>query len=198
MTNVPCTAVGCENPGVTILRNTSFCCNHFIAHCYEELGAYSQTLAEHRLTETATVSARSFVQECLRQADVLESDSRYLDDAEKERLADIILLASELGRNLRRSPRKPMAIQLLLSSELPNAPWEEKTNTQFVSRHGALVHCRHAARVDQTMMVKRLDTGQRDKARVAWSREKSAGNYELGIEFPDNENFWGIDWGPGS
>ena len=91
-----------------------------------------------------------------------------------------------------------MTIQLLLSSELPNNSWEEETKTQFVSRHGALVQCRHAARVDQTVMVKRLDTGQRDKARVAWSREKSAGNYELGIEFPENENFWGIDWGAGN
>jgi hypothetical protein len=195
MTNTPCRTVGCENPGVTVLENASFCCNHFIAHCYEELGTYSQMLSDHRLTETATVSARRFVQECLRQADLLENDSRNLDDSEKERLSDIILLASELGRNLRRSPRKPMTIQLLLSSEPPNGSWEEETRTQFVSRHGALVHCRHPARVDQTVMVKRLDTGQRDKARVAWLREKSVGNYELGIEFPENENFWGIDWG---
>lgn len=155
-------------------------------------------LTERRLTETATVSARRFVQECLRQADVVESDTRYLDDAEKERLADIILLASELGRNLRRSPREPMTIQLLLSSESPNDRWEEETKTQFVSRHGALVHCRHAARVDQTVMVKRLDTGQRNEARVAWLREKPAGNYEMGIEFPENENFWGIEWGSGN
>lgn len=198
MKHAGCAAVGCKHPTVTVLGNAAYCCNHFIAHCYEELGTYSQMLAEHRLTETATVSVRRFVQECLRQADVLESNARDLHDAERERLSDIILLASELGRNLRRSPRKAITIQVLLSSDQPDNEWIEETKTQLVSRHGALVQCRHTALLDQTVVVERLDTGQKDKARVAWLREKSAGNYELGIEFSENENFWGIDWSSGS
>jgi len=91
-----------------------------------------------------------------------------------------------------------MTIQLLLSSDQPDQKWVEKTKTHLVSRHGALVHSRHAALVDQTVVVERLDTGKKDRARVAWSREKSAGTYELGIEFSENDNFWGIDWNAGA
>lgn len=44
------------------------------------------------------------------------------------------------------------------------------------------------------MIIVRRDTGRRAKARVRYCRYNPDGRRELGIEFIDNDNFWGLDW----
>jgi hypothetical protein len=72
--------------------------------------------------------------------------------------------------------------------------WEEETETQIVSRCGAGLRCRHLVSAESIVVVIRRDTGLRAKARVRYSRYNPDGKRELGIEFIDNDNFWGLDW----
>ena len=41
----------------------------------------------------------------------------------------------------------------------------------------------------------RLDSGRDARACVAWYQRKKRSVLEVGIEFVDCDNFWGLDWG---
>jgi hypothetical protein len=94
----------------------------------------------------------------------------------------------------RRSNRKATAIPIWLRNEELGPVWEEETETQIVSRCGAGLRCRHLASAESIVVIVRRDTGRRAKARVRYSRYNPDGKRELGIEFIDNDNFWGLDW----
>jgi outer membrane murein-binding lipoprotein Lpp len=81
-----------------------------------------------------------------------------------------------------------------LRNEELGSVWEEDTETQVVSRWGAGLHCRHLVLAESIVVIVRQDTGQRAKARVRYSRYNPDGKRELGIEFIENDNFWGLDW----
>ena len=119
-----------------------------------------------------------------------------LDNLDRAKLLHIILSASELGRHLRRSPRKVAAIPVRLSSDKLGGSWEEDTETVLVSRYGALVRCKHPAKAGETINVLRADTGEKTLARVAWQRPSARhDDIRIGVEFVGCENFWGLDWG---
>jgi len=94
----------------------------------------------------------------------------------------------------RRSNRKTMSVPIWLRNEELGPVWEEETETQIVSRCGAGLSCRHLVSGESIVVIVRRDTGQRAKARVRYSRYNPDGKRELGIEFIDNNNFWGLDW----
>ena len=94
----------------------------------------------------------------------------------------------------RRSDRKATSIPIWLRNEGLGPVWEEETETQIVSRCGAGLCCRHLASPESIVVIVRRDTGRRAKARVRYSRYNPDGKRELGVEFIDNENFWGLDW----
>src|ERR1035437_6977432 len=94
----------------------------------------------------------------------------------------------------RRSNRKTTSFPIWLRNEEPGPVWEEETETQIVSRCGAGLRCRHLVSAESIVVVVRRDTGRRAKARVRYSRYNPDGKRELGIEFIDNDNFWGLDW----
>ena len=139
---------------------------------------------------------RRFIHECTRSADQIEHSALDLDNLDRAKLLHIILSASELGRHLRRSPRKVAAIAVRLSSEKLGGSWEEDTETVLVSRYGALVRCKHPAKPGETIQIMRADTGEKTLARVAWQRP-SGGKRMFGSESSLSacENFWGLDWG---
>ena len=124
-----------------------------------------------------------------------EADRIGLDKVERARLLAVILSAAELGRHLRRSPRKVLAIPVRLLSEDPRERWEEDTETVTVSRCGALVRSQHSAELDQRLRVLRPDEGRQARARVAWCPPERETNPLLAVEFIDSDNFWGLDWG---
>jgi len=64
----------------------------------------------------------------------------------------------------------------------------------MVSRCGAALRCRHLVSAESIVVIVRRDTGRRAKARVRYSRYNPDGKRELGIEFIDDNNFWGLDW----
>ena len=113
---------------------------------------------------------------------------------ERARVIDVLLWASELHGRLRRSPRVSAKIPILLRSEAADRPWEEKTETTVLSRHGMQVSCRSEIRQGDSLICVRLDSGQRVDGRVVWIQRRASGEIEAGIEFSSEGNFWGIAW----
>ncbi len=104
------------------------------------------------------------------------------------------MAASLDTRHLRRSPRKTASIPVWLRREVHARTWEEETETQVLSRHGAGLQCRHAIEAGGALVVVRRDTGQRVNVRVSYCRYTADGSREIGIEFLNCDNFWGLDW----
>ena len=199
MTNLEkCNTAGCGQAVAASLDGEALCREHFISVCYTRLDRYDEIRRGPGLSATDTESVRRFIHECTRFADEIEHSAQDLDNLERAKLLHIILTASELGRHLRRSPRKVAAIAVRLSSEKVGGAWEEDTETVLVSRYGALVRCKHPAKAGETLHVIRADTGEKAVARVAWQRPSGNSGSEdtrIGVEFVACENFWGLDWG---
>ncbi len=94
----------------------------------------------------------------------------------------------------RRSPRRAASILVWLRREGPDRTWEEETETRMLSRYGAGLRCRHSIEVGATLAIVRRDNGQRANVRVIYCRYNAEGCREIGIEFLNCENFWGVDW----
>jgi hypothetical protein len=94
----------------------------------------------------------------------------------------------------RRTNRKTTSFPIWLRNEELGPIWEEETETEIVSRCGAGLRCRHLISTESIVVIVRRDIGQHAKARVRYSRYNPDGKRELGIEFIDNDNFWGLDW----
>jgi hypothetical protein len=193
-----CSIADCGQAIAASLDGESLCREHFISVSYKRLDHYDEIRKGPGLSATDTESVRRFIHECTRSADEIEHSALDLDNLDRAKLLHIILTASELGRHLRRSPRKVAAIAVRLSSEKLGGAWEEETETVLVSRYGALVRCKHPAKAGETLHVVRADTGEKAVARVAWQRPLgNSGNEDvrIGVEFVGCENFWGLDWG---
>ena len=190
-----CGVPGCDKPKTASLEGAALCTEHFISVCYERLDHYDQLQKGNGLRAADTESARRFIHECSRNADEMEHDAPDLDNLERAKLVHIILSASELGRHLRRSPRKVAAIAVHLTSEKLGGAWEEDTETVLLSQYGASVRCKHIAKPGETLEIVRSDTGEKAQARVAWQRPSGVDEVRIGVEFVACENFWGLDWG---
>jgi hypothetical protein len=189
-----CGIAGCVQAVAASLDGEAFCREHFISVCYTRLDKYEEIRKGPGLSATITDSVRRFIHECTRSADEMEHAAKDLDNLDRAKLLHIILSANELGGHLRRSPRKAAKISVRLSSEKIGGAWEEDTETLEVSRYGALVGCKHAAKAGETIHVMRADTGEKALARVAWQRPLGNDDIRIGVEFVSSENFWGLDW----
>jgi hypothetical protein len=189
-----CEVSGCCKTAAATFDNLSTCRSHFIGHCYEELDRYERLIKGTGLTIADAEIARRFVSECTRQADEMEHHAADLDNLDRAKLLHIILSASELGRHLRRSPRKVAAIPVRIGSEKFGGMWQEDAQTVLLSRCGASVSCKHPAKPGETIQLIRADTGKKVSARVAWQRFFGLNDLRIGVEFLDCENFWGLDW----
>ena len=190
-----CSIADCGLAVAASLDGEALCRGHFILECYERLDHYEEIQKGPGLSTTNAESARRFIHECTRAADEIENGGQNLDNLDRAKLLHIILSASELGRHLRRSPRRVAAISIRLSSERLGGAWEEDTETVLVSRYGALVRCKHPAKAGETIHIVRADTGEKTLARVAWQRPLGGDDVRIGVEFFACENFWGLDWG---
>ncbi len=190
-----CGVKGCDQAARAALDGEGLCQGHFISVCYTQLERYEEMQKEHRLSVSDGEMVRRFINQCSRQADEIEHTTKDLDNLDRARLLHIILWANELGRHLRRSPRKVASIPVRLSCDKLGSAWEEETQTLLLSRHGASLRSGHAAKPGEPVQLVRLDTGQEVQARVAWQRPAENNGLRIGIEFVDCENFWGLDWG---
>ena len=196
MTSVDqCSLAECVQESDGSIDGEGFCREHFISHCYQRLDNYDEMRKGPGLSITDSESVRRFIHDCTRSADAMEHNEKHLDNLDRAKLLHIILYASELGRHLRRSPRKIASIPVTISSEKIGRTWKENTETVLLSQHGAMVLCKHAAKSGDTIHLKREDTGQETDARVAWQRTSNNNEIRLAVEFTASENFWGLDWG---
>lgn len=190
-----CHVAGCNGSRAATLDGDSYCREHFISECYTRLDRYDEIRKGPGLSATNPEAVRRFIHECTRSADEIEHAGDNLDNLDRAKLLHIILSASELGRHLRRSPRRVVTIPVKLSSDKMGGSWEEETETVLVSRYGALVRCKHPAKAGETIHLVRADTGEKAVARVAWQRPLANDDVRIGVEFLESENFWGLDWG---
>lgn len=187
-----CSATGCERPVAALLQGRPFCRVHFIAQCYEQLEGCSPRLQERPFRDADAESLAGVISECMRQAAQLAQSAQDLDNLERAQLLDILLWSGDVRQRLRRGSRKAASVPIRLRSEKPGHPWEEETQTQMLSRHGAMVECEHVVETGENLHVTRLDTGQQAQARVVWQRRKESDRVEIGLAFPVSDNFWNI------
>jgi hypothetical protein len=190
-----CSVEGCNQAVGATLEDGSLCRGHFISVCYTQLERYDEMQKTHRLSVPDAESVRRFINQCSRQADLMEHTTQNLDNLDRARLLHIILLANELGRHLRRSPRKAASIPVRICCDKIGNTWQVETQTVLVSRYGASLLCDHPAKPGEPVNLVRLDTGKQVQARVTWQRSPESDGTRIGVEFVDCDNFWGLDWG---
>jgi len=195
-----CSQAGCPEQAVVSLEGNAFCRAHFLAFCYKRLDGISKSVSakSYNITQEEADAAARFLQECMRDAADIASAQEMPSNIERAQVYDVLLWSSELHGRLRRSPRKAARFPLLLRSEIPGRIWEVRTETAVVSRYGMSLACRADIRPKDSLICIRLDTGRRAEAIVAWTRANESGEIETGIEFPHEENFWGLMWAPTS
>jgi hypothetical protein len=183
-----CTAPHCRNGSIGIFQGEPFCRDHFILTCQNKLDTYYARFRERNWRDVSLEAVSHFIQDSLRLADAIDSDK-----IQRAQLLDVISSAADLGRHLRRSPRKAVKIPVKLSSEEAEL-WEEDTEVIMISRCGALVRTKHLAQIDQRLLVSKLDEQRKSRARVVWSSPKGGTNAAIAVEFLEAENFWGLNW----
>jgi hypothetical protein len=189
-----CGESGCPDAVVVLIRERWLCSKHFLNYSYQQLDKISSEMREPAFDESRAEATAQFLEACMRGAADIACRPVPLPNLEKARVIDVLLWASELHGRLRRSPRVLARIPVLLRSQTPDHPWEEKTETELLSRYGMHVCCRSEIRAGDALICVRLDNGRRVESRVAWTRRKATGEIEAGIEFPNEENFWGLVW----
>ena len=178
-----CGIPGCGQAVAATLDGEALCRTHFISVCYTRLDEYDELRREPTPGIANTELMRRFIHECTRSADEIEHTGQNLDNLDRAKLVHIILTANELGRQLRRSPRKVASIPVKLISERMGGSWEEETETLLVSRYGALIRCKNSAKPGETIHVLRTDTGDKALARVAWQLLSAKDDPRIGVEF---------------
>src|SRR5438128_8310460 len=123
-----CSVADCEESAAGSLEGRSFCREHFISACYEQLDQ-CRNWQEARLSPDRTSeSVRQFLGECYRQVAQFASNVKEFTGLERAQLIDILLRATDLSRQLRQSPRLAASIPVELRCEEPGGAWEEETD----------------------------------------------------------------------
>lgn len=185
----------CAEPAVASVDDRPLCRSHFLVDTYRRLEAISGQIRHSQFHETQGEAAGRFLEDCMRYAADIACGPVAPGNLEKAQLLDILLWASELHGFLRRGPRVPGKIPVLLRCEAAEKPWEEKVETTTLSRHGLQVICGHEPKVNDVLTCVRLDNEWRTQVRVAWVRRRESGESDAGLEFMTDENFWGLGSG---
>lgn len=189
-----CSDLGCGEAAIVLIGENWLCSQHFIERSYQQLEKISAGISTPAFQENNTEESARRLEECMRGAADIACHPAPPSNLERARVIDVLLWASELHGRLRRSPRVSAKIPILLRSEAADRPWEEKTQTTVLSRHGMQVSCRSEVREGDSLICIRLDSGQRVDGRVVWIQRRASGQIEAGIEFSREGNFWGIAW----
>jgi hypothetical protein len=193
--SLKCAAEACTDAAVASLEDRSFCRAHFLARAYRHLESIASQIQDAHFHVEHGESAARFLEQCMRQTADVACGAEVPGNLERAQVLDILLWASELHGRLRRGPRVRARIPILVRSENPMKPWEEKTETRFLSLHGFHFECRHEVQAGGILTCVRLDNGRRVEARVVWARIKDSGATEAGLQFLTDEDFWNLDGG---
>jgi hypothetical protein len=180
----------CDDAAVASVDHRALCFKHFLEYSYQCLEVISAQIHDPQFHNRQAEATGRFLEDCMRNAADIACVVTAPTNLERARVMDVLLWASELHGLLRRGPRVPARMAVVLRSDAPNEPWEENAETQLLSRHGAQVLCRHDAAIGDRLTCVRLDSGNRVEAQVVWARRQAAGDIEIGLEFLTDVNFW--------
>jgi hypothetical protein len=186
-----CNLLGCEELALAFLATYSLCLSHFFSGCRAACKRCDELLKNR--TSRNVALTKQIVIECEKGARGLTYRTNVLSHHEQSELLELLLRLEAVMRRLRRSVRRMASIPVLLRSDSPENPWEERALTLQLSRYGTALRCVHPVETEQHVSLVRLDTGQETGARVAWTR-LSGGQYEIAVEHLGRENFWGWEW----
>jgi hypothetical protein len=189
-----CAFPGCPKSTEAALGDRHLCLEHFTVTCFEQLDDCERRLGSSLKLDQDPDSLQQLLTEFAEQAAKLAQRRTDLENLERARLCYIQIVAGEIGRRLRRSPRTATVIPIQIRGEENGRAWEEEAKTLTISRQGALIECRRPVRDGDRFLISRQDTGQQAGARVVWQRNMPEGKQEVGVELMDCENFWGVDW----
>ena len=98
-----CTMVDCGKLVSCELSSQSYCLDHFLLQCYEQLGSFANELGERGKGRNvpSSIAIRSAM-EIAAQATVIGLRRNKLSNAERSRLMDIVLWANSLIQAVRR------------------------------------------------------------------------------------------------
>jgi hypothetical protein len=184
-----CSVDGCDRVVSSEIERGPFCVDHFIAAALREMESRSASLKEKDVDSSVISAFKQLLTSCSEQAQMLcqTQSSQY-----QPRLREVVRRATQMGKNLRRSPRVEACVPVWLRREDPRHTWEEETWTSTVSRHGAGFVCRHSVEINGTLILFRRDKGGRAEARVVYSRFDSEGRRHVGVELLNREDFWDL------
>jgi PilZ domain len=185
-----CSHTNCLHPSEVSLENKSFCREHFIAACYHRLDETAEHIKQRNLKRSALESLRSFLAECLKQVASEALRPAQFDNEDRSKLLHLLLYATELINQLRRSERIARLLPVRLISDPHSVTWVEDTVTQDLSRHGAMLRCTRPYENGQTLQVVRLDTGHKAMARVVWAERDKFTQHKVAVEILNSSNFW--------
>jgi hypothetical protein len=191
-----CSEHACSEISAFSLEGRTLCRNHFLRTSYERLEEITGKLKRPGFDHEFAGGARRFLEDCMRQAVDAAGSPNMLDNLERAQVLDVLTWAAEIHRGLRRGPRVPRRIPIVVRLNSRERTWEEQTQTVMLSRHGLQVACRHPLDVNQVLTCVRLDNGWRTEARVVWTRPQAVGENEAGLEFLSDENFWHLSLSP--
>jgi PilZ domain len=187
-----CSFGGCSSASDVSLEDKPFCRAHFIDVCYARLDETAEHIKQRNMKRSTLESFRSFLAECLRQVASEALQPAQLDNLDRSKLLHLLLYATELLNQLRRSERIPRLLPVRLISEPQRATWVEDTVTQDLSRHGAMFRCTRSYENGETLELVRLDTGHKAMARVVWAEPARFTQHKVAVEILNSSNFW--DW----
>ena len=187
-----CSVQSCTGTAVGSVEERALCRKHFLAISYRRLEVIAAQMHQPQFDHAGAEAARRFLEDCIRYAADVACSPVVPDNLEKAQLLDILMWAAELHGYVRRGPRVPARIPILVRSEAPEKIWEEQTETVVLSRHGLQLVCRHELDVDDLLTCIRQDNGRRIEARVVWTRRKGSGEQEAGLEFSSEGSFWDL------
>lgn len=187
-----CFVTGCRDSVASELEARPFCVEHFISVSLREMEARSDCLKQEQLDSATIGVLKTFLTMCREQAEMLVQSELGSNQAAQTRLREVLRRATQLGKNLRRSPRVEACVPVWLRREDPRHTWEEETWTSTISHHGAGFVCRHSVQINGIVVLFRRDKGSRAEARVVYSRFDSEGRRHIGVELLDRDDFWDL------
>ena len=189
-TSLCCDFASCASEPEVSLENKEFCRQHFLEVCYTRLDETAEQIKQRNLKRGALESLRSFLVECLRRvaSEALQPTQR--ENQERSKLLHLLLYATELLNQLRRSERVARLLPVRLISAPRRLTSAEDTVTEDLSRHGAMFRCVNPHESGETIELMRLDTGQKALARVVWAEPGKFTQHKVAVEILNSSNFW--------
>jgi len=187
-----CSVESCDERAAVDLGTQPLCPAHFFPVWTRELETMSEQLKGQPFDETAVEAFKDLIGACAKRAQELGTQAQFADGTMQAQCMQFLLHSSQLSQRLRRSPRLKSAVPVWLRREDVNRTWEDETWTTTISRHGAGLVCHYPVQTGGTVILCRKNGGMRVRARVVYCAYDSEGRKQIGVEFLDEADIWGL------